>query len=116
MTPTEYWEGDVYMAEAYRKAYQYKLQKENSDKYLMGLYNFHAFAIALSNIHFDKRKHKPNSYLKEPFDLFKTEEEKKKKKAKKEEAEKQKLVNYLNSIKKSWDAKNTKEQNNGTTN
>jgi len=113
MTPSEYWEGNVYMAEAYRKAYRMKLVEQNQDNYLKGLYNFHAVSIALSNIRFDGKKHKPNNYMLEPFDLYATEEEKRAKAEKKALNEQQKLIMYLDSLKGSWDRR---ERNNGNKN
>ena len=113
MTTSEYWEGNVYMTEAFRKAYRMKQIEQNQDNYLKGLYNFHAVGKALSNLHFDGKKHKANGYLEEPFDLYSTEEEKRAKAQKKAQQEINKLVAYLDSLKGSWDRR---EQNNGNKN
>lgn len=113
MTSSEYWEGNIYMAKAYREAYRLKLIIQNQDNYLKGLYIYHAVGIALSNIHLDGKKHKVNGYLEKPFDLYSTEEEKTAKAEKKAQEETQKLIAYLDSLKGSWDRR---EQKNGTQN
>jgi hypothetical protein len=113
MTPSEYWEGNVYIAEAYRKAYKMKKIIHNENCYLQGLYNFHAFGLALSNMHFDGKKHKATSYLSEPFDFFSDDKAKQAKAEKKAKEEQEKLIAYLNSLKDSWERK---EQNHGSKN
>lgn len=116
MTPSEFWEGDVYLAEAYRKAYVLKLKRQNRFNYEQGLYHFHAVSTAISNLHFDKKHHKVNDYLKEPFDLYLTDEEREEREIKKEDKEKQKLVAYLTAFQKSWENKKKKGTEHGTQN
>jgi len=113
MHPSEYWEGNIYMAEAYRKAHRLQLIEQNQDNYLKGLYTFHAVGIALSNVHLDGKKHKTNNYLANPFDLYSTEEEKRAKAEKKAQEETQRIIAYLDSLKGSWDRR---EQKNGNQN
>ena len=113
MTSSEYWEGNIYMAVAYRKAYHRKLIEQNQDNYLKGLYFFHAMGIALSNFHLDGKRHKANNYLSEPFDFYSTEEEKREREEKKALEERRKLIMYLDLLKGSWDRR---EQKNGTQN
>ncbi len=113
MTPTEFWEGDVFLVEAYRKAHKLKLKQQNEFMYIQGLYNFQAFSTTLSNFHLDGKTHKVNNYLDKPFDLYLTEEETEERKREKEEKEKQKLVAYLTNLQKSWENKAKKGANNG---
>ena len=114
MTPSEFWEGNVYLVEAYRKAHKLKLRQQNELLYLQGLYNFHAVSTALANLHFDKKHHPIKKYLEKPFDIYLTAEEKIEKEEAKAEAEKQKLVDYLLAFQKSWESKKKKGTEHGT--
>lgn len=116
MTPSEFWEGDVYLVEAYRRAYVLKLKQQNRLNYEEGLYQFHAVSIALSNFHLDGKHHKTNNYLEKPFDLYMTQEEVDEIEKKKAEEEKQRLVAYLTALQKSWENKKKKGTENGTQN
>jgi len=100
MTVKEFWEDDPMLVRAYYKAHKLRNEKRNQEMWLQGLYNFAAFSTALSNMHFDGKKHKPNQYLKEPFDLTPPEEKDPEIEAKKARA---KLINQLNAWKEAWD-------------
>lgn len=102
MTYDEYWYGDPRRFKFYRKANELSIKRKNEELWLQGAYNFQAFATALSNLSFDKKKHKVNNYLEKPFDLFaKTEEEKK------DEVQdaRQKVIDHFNALKKAFDEK-----------
>lgn len=116
MTPTEFWEGNVYLTDAYRKAYVMKLKQQNAAHYEQGLYVFHAVAIALSNIHLDGKKHKENGYLTKPFDLYLTKEESEELARKNAEQENQKLIVFLNNLQTSWENKEKRGTEYGTKN
>ena len=76
MSYQEFWHDDPYLAVYYRDAHELKRDEENQKLWLNGLYSFIAISTALSNIHFDGKKHKVNSYLQEPIRIReKTEEE-----------------------------------------
>ena len=77
MTPTQYWDESPYLVVAYRKAYRLKLEAENEQAWLHGLYVFDAFAVCLANV-FAKRGAKKQQYIDKPIDIFPlTEREKK---------------------------------------
>lgn len=102
-----YWFGDPTLTKAYRTAYKLKIKAENERLWMQGVYNFNAVSTALSNLNFDGKKHKVNKYLEKPFELFpKTEEEKRIE----EEKARQKVIDSLNRLKRSWDLKNKKGQ------
>ena len=76
MSYQEFWHDDPYLAVYYRKAHELKRDEENQKLWFNGLYTFIAISTALSNIHFDGKKHKVNNYLEEPLRIRpKTEEE-----------------------------------------
>lgn len=116
MTPSEFWEGNVYLAEAYRKAYRLRMKRQNELMYVQGVYIYQAFSTVMSNFHLDGKKHKTNHYLEKPLDYFLTQEEVDERKRQKEEADKQKLVAYLTGLQTSWEKKQKKGTENGTKN
>lgn len=74
MTPEQYWNGDPYLAVAYRKLHKLRVQQRNEELWLQGLYNLDALSVALNNA-FSKKKAK---YMERPLQIFpKTEDEKK---------------------------------------
>ena len=76
MSETQFWDGDPFLAVAYREAYRLKRQLDNEQAWLEGLYNLDAFAVVLSNA-FSKRGSKQQKYLERPIDIYPlTEEEK----------------------------------------
>lgn len=76
MSYDEFWNQDPYLAVYYREAHELKRDEENQKQWWNGMYTFIAVSTALSNIHFDGKKHKPNYYLNEPLRIRpKTEEE-----------------------------------------
>lgn len=101
MTPTEYYEGDIYLPIQYAKAHRLELEEKNLMLWLGGAYNNNATMVALANA-FGKKK---VDYLEKPFDVIsKTPEQL--------EIEKEKAigktVDFLNSLKTQYDRKNKK--------
>ena len=74
MSETQFWDGDPFLAIAYRKAYKLKRQLDNEQAWLEGLYNMDAFAVVLANA-FKKRGSKQEKYLERPIDIFPLTEE-----------------------------------------
>lgn len=116
MTASEFWEGDVFLTEAYYEANVYKKKQINEFMHLQGFYVYQAVATVVSNIHFDKRHHKANSYMSEPLNVYMTKEERIAKKRIKEEKEKQAIVAYLNELAKNWENKSRRTTEDGNTN
>jgi len=73
MTADEYWNGVPQRAAEYRKAYEIKMEEENSFLHLTGQYNLEAFAVVMSD---KKNKHK---YPKRPYAITKKEAMRRKK-------------------------------------
>lgn len=99
MTADEFWHGDPWLAYSYKKAHALRNQRESEKMWLQGLYNYHAFATALSNLHFDKKNHKVNKYMEEPIRVIPLTEFEKEQKA---EQERQKVIAYFNALAKKW--------------
>ena len=116
MTTSEFWEGNVFLAEVYHKAHQLKNQQINEYMHLQGFYVYQAVSTVASNIHFDKKTHKVNQYMPEPLDIYITPEKRKQKQTNKENIEKQKLVAYLDNLAKNWENKTKRGTEDGNTN
>ena len=97
MTADQFWDDDPWLAAAYRKANEIRTQRLSEEMWLQGLYNYHAFAVAVSNVMRSKGT-KPQKYLEEPLRLIPLTEEEKNEKA---EKERKRLIEYLNRMKKS---------------
>lgn len=70
MTEAQYWDGDPWLAEAYRKAEQIRQERKNREFWLMGAYVHEAVgSLEPFPVIFVSKKGQPQSYLKEPFDL-----------------------------------------------
>lgn len=103
MSPDEFWLGDPWLAFAYKRAHAYRNQQASEQMWLQGLYNFHAFSTALSNLHFDKKTHQVNKYMEQPIRVIPLTEMEKEQKA---EEERQKVIAYFNALAKKWGNQN----------
>ena len=69
MPVSEFWDSDVELVRAYRKAYEYKQQEWNIQAYLNGVYTYQAILRASPILHaFAKRGTKPMPYLDKPLE------------------------------------------------
>lgn len=102
MTYEQFWFGEPIIAKYFRKANELNIKRKNQEMHMQGRYVFDAISIALSNVHLDGKQHKFNQYTEKPYDIF----PKTKKELEREAiAERNKLINYLNGLSKSWDKK-----------
>ncbi len=70
MSCDEYWNGDPWLAKAYRKAEELKLEKMNQRLWLQGMYVYDAICCASPILHaFAKKGTKAVPYPKEPYPL-----------------------------------------------
>jgi hypothetical protein len=104
MTYEQYWFGDPWMARAYAQYYLLKRRARNEEMWLQGIYNANAFQTVLGNA-FGKQKLK---YFEKPLDIFEKTEAEKEQEAREE---RQKLINWLNGLKKSADKKQGVDRN-----
>lgn len=70
MSYNEFWNGDVSMVEAYRKADELRLKQRNYELWLQGMYVYEALCDASPLFRFTmKGSIKPESYVKEPYPI-----------------------------------------------
>ena len=74
MTPEQFWDGDPWLAKAYRKKLELADRKKNEEAWLYGKYVFYAVSTALYNGFRGKGKQSVE-YLKEPFKIAEKETE-----------------------------------------
>ena len=98
MTWEQYWFGDPWMVRAYAQSYLLKRRARNEELWLEGIYVANAFQTVLGNA-FGKKQLK---YMEKPLDIFEKTEAEKKKEVR---DERQKLINWLNQLKRSADNK-----------
>ena len=71
MPPAEFWDGDVTLVKAYRKAYEYKKQEWNVQAYLNGMYVYDALIRVAPIFHaFAKKGTKPMEYRDKPIEIL----------------------------------------------
>lgn len=101
MTYEQFWNGAPELCEYYRTYHRLRMEQQNQQLWMQGLYNFAAVSAALSTAFGKKVK-----YIEKPLQIFpKTEAEKL---AEAEETRK-KLVEKLNRWKDEFDKKNEKK-------
>ena len=99
MTPEQFWYDDPWLAAAYYRAHQLKIQRRSEEMWLQGLYNFAAASIAIGNS--NRRKGaKAKEYPKKALRLIPYTEEEKEALA---EQERQKAVEYFKGLQKKWE-------------
>ena len=111
MSETQFWDGDPFLAIAYREAYKLKRQLDNEQAWLEGLYNLDAFAVVLANA-FSKRGAKQQKYLERPIDIYPLTEEEKQRRL---EEENKRMTDALKAMQRSQRSKKKpkKGDNNG---
>lgn len=74
MSYDEFWNQDVALVRAYRKADELKRRRQNETLWLQGMYIYEALCDAAPIFHaFAKKGTKPNPYSKEPYAITETE-------------------------------------------
>lgn len=77
MPVSEFWDGDVELVKAYRKAWEYKQEQWNAQAYLNGVYTYQAILRVAPVLHaFAKRGTKPIPYLEKPLETMKEHKQK----------------------------------------
>ena len=71
MSYDEFWNGDVSMVKAYRRAYELQEKRRNQELWLQGMYFYEALCDASPLFRFTMKKGmvKPEPYLKEPYPI-----------------------------------------------
>ena len=71
MSYDEYWRMDCELVRAYRKAYEYKQEYDNSQLWLQGLYIYKALEAQRPGWNFWGKHPKPEKYLEKPIAITK---------------------------------------------
>ena len=71
MSYDEFWNKDVSMVKAYRKAYELREKRRNQELWLQGMYIYEALCDASPLFRFSMKKGtiKPEPYVKEPYPI-----------------------------------------------
>ena len=88
MTYDEFWNQDVALVRAFRKAQELRDRRKNQELWLQGMYIYEALCDVAPILHaFAKKGTKPMPYSKEPYAITETEiREKKEREAREKEA------------------------------
>lgn len=65
-----FWEGDVWLAVAYRKAHKRRREQDNFDAFLQGTYIYEALVRVAPALNAFSKKPQPHEWLEEPYDLY----------------------------------------------
>lgn len=99
MTYDQFWNDDVSMVVMYRKANDLKIEQQNQQAWLQGMYIYDAVSTVITNVWCKKKGQKPSVYAQKPYDF-------KKEKLEEETVEEEKIkaqawmINFVNSFKK----------------
>ena len=66
MSVDEFWHGNVWLAESYRKAHEIKLQEMNNQAWLQGLYVYNAVGTIAAKL----TSNRQIEYMDRPIDIF----------------------------------------------
>ena len=70
MTPEQYWDGEPYLARAFRKADEMRMERKNQELWLQGMYIYEAICDASPILHdFAKKGTKPHPYVEKPYPI-----------------------------------------------
>jgi len=106
MPTDEFWNGDVELVKAYRKAWEYKQQQWNIQAYLNGVYTYQAIVRVAPILHaFAKRGTKPMPYLDKPLEMDTKEQQEIKEQNKSRELQ-DKIASAFERFNKSFRKKN----------
>lgn len=106
MPQNEFWNGDVTLVKAYRKAYEYKKQEWNVQAYLHGLYVYDAL-LRVSPIlqAFAKKGTKPMEYRDSPIEILTSPQQEKAKEVNKSRDLQMRMVEKFKKINRHFQEK-----------
>ena len=104
MSYEQFWYGEPRLAEVYRKANNYEIERRNQELWMQGLYNFNAFGAVIENFSngLAGRRVQARSYLKEPIRITPLSEDEEALRVKRE---REKAIKFFTDMKKSFDKK-----------
>lgn len=97
MSYNEFWHGAAYVVKFYREAYQLKLQQQDENNWMLGMYVYEAVLDCSPVLHaFSKKGTKPLPYTEKPFLHDKLETKTEEQKEEEREAERLKFIIQMN--------------------
>ena len=101
MSPEQFWDGDVSLVKAYRKAYEYKKQEWNVQAYLYGLYTYDSLLRVAPIYHaFAKKGTKPIPYRDQPIEIYSNHQQEQKAKVDKSREMQLRMIEKFKKINK----------------
>ena len=88
MTPAEYWDGDNDLPRDYRKADEYRRERESFNAWLQGIYVYEAMIRVAPVFKFGVKNPQPKPYFEEPIPVTTEKANKKREASEKREMEK----------------------------
>ena len=93
MSYDDFWNGDVSIVKAYRKANELREKRRNQDMWLQGMYFYEALCDASALFRFTtKHTVKPEPYVKEPYPITAAEVRERKERERREKEERIKIA------------------------
>ena len=101
MSHEQFWDGDVSLVKAYRKAYEYKKQEWNVQAYLYGLYTYDVLLRVAPIYHaFAKKGTKPIPYRDQPIEIYSNHQQEQKAKVDKSREMQLRMIEKFKKINK----------------
>lgn len=98
MTPRQFWQGDPWLAEDYRRADEITKRRQNETLWLQGLYVYDAFSAVMANA-FRKKGARAVKYAEKPYDVGRKTPEEKEAAMK---AEQERIRQRFEAMRKNW--------------
>ena len=91
MSYKDFWHGDAYEVSFYKKAYKLKLQQQDENNWMIGMYVYEAIIDCSPTLHPFSHNRKPLQYAEKPFLFDKLNETQKNEKELEQEQENERL-------------------------
>ena len=111
MSYDEYWNGDVYIVKFYRESHKLKLEQQDENNWMIGMYVYEAIIDCSPVLHPFSKSKKPLPYADKPFLMDKLNEHRKTEEEKEQEKENERLKfiiqmnNWFRATKKQFKSK-----------
>lgn len=111
MSYDEYWNGDIYIVKFYRESHKLKLEQQDENNWMIGMYVYEAIIDCSPVLHPFSKSKKPLPYADKPFLMDKLNENRKTEEEKEQEKENERLKfiiqmnNWFRATKKQFKSK-----------
>ncbi len=106
MTEAQYWDGDPALPQYYRKADELRMERQNEEAWLQGMYVYDAIIRLTPILHaFAKKGAKPKPYVEEPYPIIQKKQEDKQQRKEKSVSDKglAKMEAFMQKFNKSFE-------------